>query len=377
MSTWAAIFSPDGTTLATASSDQTLRLTDATTLRVKNILRGHEHEVWCVAFSPDGKMLASGGKDQKVMLWSGEARQRQNSFANRGSLRPFFSPDGKRLATASPPESPAATTIWNLNDGALANSIPGRRTVGFSADGTRLVRWAAGGKAIEFISLDSPNSTRVELQVTDEQSRGLEYQGFTPDWKIFFAIDVSGRVGIWETATGKMVKGFQGPPPPISAGALSPDGRSLALGAQQENFVRLYELGSGRESQLKDHLDTVRGLAFSPDGAMLASGSLDGTIRLWRTASGEALATLPGHMEETSDLAFAPDGRTLASVNVKHSVKLWHVATRRELVSWELQEAGDFVRFSPDGRFLAVTTRTNSVHLFEAPPLETLDTASR
>lgn len=80
-------------------------------------------------------------------------------------------------------------------------------------------------------------------------------------------------------------------------------------------------------------------------------------------------------MEETSDVAFSPDGRTLASVNVKVSVKLWHLATRRELVSWDFPQAGDSVRFSPDGRFLAVTTQTNSVHLFEAPPLADLDAA--
>ena len=118
---------------------------------------------------------------------------------------------------------------------------------------------------------------------------------------------------------------------------------------------------------LRGHRDTIRGLAFSADDATLASGSLDGTIRLWKTRPGTFVAELPGHMEETSDVAFSPDGRTLASVNVKHSIKLWHIATRRELVSWDFRSAGDFIQFSPDGRFLCVTTRTNSVQLFEAP----------
>jgi WD40 repeat protein len=226
------------------------------------------------------------------------------------------------------------------------------------------------------LSPEATNVTRVALAGFDEKSQGLECEGFTPDWKILFAVDELGRVVVWEVATAKVLKRLQGPAPPISAEAISPGGRYLALGAQQESVVRFFDLETGRESQLKGHKDTVRGLAFSPDGTLLASGSLDGTIRLWNTATGEEIVTLPGHMEETSDVAFSPDGRTLASVNVRHSVKLWHIATRRELMSWDFRRAGEKIRFSPDGRYLAVTTRTNSILLLEAPPLNGLATTS-
>lgn len=375
MATWSAVFSPDGATIATTSSDQTLRLLDAATLQVKQILRGHEHEIWCAAFTPDGKMLATGGKDQKVMLWSSGSREPGHTLTNQGSLRPFFSPDGAHIVTVGHPNSRASSALRNPSDGALVNAIPGRRAMGFSPDGRQLVRWGRDARSLEFVALNSTNITPVALAGFDERSKGLQYQGFTPDWRIFFAIDELGRVAVWEVATGKLLQAIQGPPPPISAGALSPGGHYLALGAQQESVVRFFDLKTSRESEFKGHKDTVRGLAFSPDGATLASGSLDGTIRLWQAANGESLATLPGHMEETSDVAFSPDGRTLASVNVKLSVKLWHLATRRELVSWDFPQAGDSVRFSPDGRFLAVTTQTNSVHLFEAPPLAVSDGA--
>ncbi len=377
MNTWAASFLADGKTIATTSSDQTLRLVDAATLREKQVFRGHEHEVWCVASSPDGTVFATGSKDRNVMLWTNAPSKQNFSVPNQANVRPFFTSDGSRIVTVGNPRSRASSAVWNLNDVSMEHAIPGRRVMGNSSDGTKFVRWGRDLRSLEFVSPDSTNVTRVELTGFDEKSQGLQFQGFTPDWKTFYAIDELGRVAIWEVATGKRIHWLQGPPPPISTGALSPDGQSLALGAQQESIVRFYDLKTGRESQLTGHLDTVRGLAFSPDGTTLASGSLDGTIRLWNTTNGQSLAVLPGHMEETSDVAFSPDGRTLASVNVRLSVKLWHIATRRQLVSWEFPEVSDSVRFSPDGRFLAVTTRTNSIHLFEAPPLEAFGSSSR
>ena len=372
--TWAVSFSPDNTTLATVSSDQTLRLSDVETLQVKETLRGHEHEVWCVAFSPDGKLLATGGKDQKVMLWTGASHQTGRSVPNQQEFRPFFSPDGTRVVTLATTSSGPSSTMWNLNDGSVTN-IPGRLMLGFSADGTKLVRWGSDGRSLEFLSPGSTNVTSLALEGLDVKTKGLEYGGFTPDWKMVFAIDDLGRVLVWEVATAKVLHRLQGPPPPLSSGVISR--RYLALGGVQESAVRLYDLETGRESQLTGHKGRVRGLAFSPDGTMLASASLDGTIRLWNTANSEALATLPGHMEEASDVAFSPDGLTLASLNMRLSVKLWHIATRRELVTWEFPRLGEKLRFSPDGRFLAVTTRTNAIHLFEAPLLNGLEAATR
>jgi WD40 repeat protein/tRNA A-37 threonylcarbamoyl transferase component Bud32 len=369
MEVWTGDFSPDDVTIATVSSDQTLRIWNTASLETEQILRGHQHEVWCVAFSPDGKTLATGGKDQQVMLWSRASRPAITTMPNQKDTAPFFSPDGKQIVTLGTPGSPASSAMRDLAEGSTVSAIPGRRTMGFAADGRQLVRWGRDNRSLEFISPGATNITSVALGGFDEHSRGVQYQGFTPDWRTFFAIDDLGCVRIWAVATGTILKSIQGPPPPISAGALSPNGKILALGAQKESVVHCYDLTTGHETQLAGHKDTVRGLAFSPDGVTLASGSLDGAIRLWNPGTGECLAELPGHMEETSDVAFSPDGRTLASVNVRHTIKLWHVATQRELVSWDFPQAGQYVRFSPDGRFLAVTTQTNSIHLFEAPPL--------
>jgi WD40 repeat protein len=375
MSTWASSFSPDGRAIATASSDQTIRLTDAETLALKQTLRGHEHEVWCVAFSPDGKLIASGGKDQRVMLWSAVApAMAEKCFPSRGAIRPFFSPDGKQIVTTAPGEGPFYSQVWKADTGELEHTLRGRRATGYTPDGRQLIRWATNWTAIELFTPGTTNMTKRELEDYEKVVSGVQFHGYSGDLTRFFVVDRQGRAAVWETMTGKKIMNVQGPPPPISSGALSADGKFLALGGQQEGVVRLFSCETLSALPLAGHKDAVRGLSFSPDGTMLASGSLDGTIRLWTIPRGEPIGTLPGHMEETSDVAFSPDGRTLASANIQHSVKLWHVATRREVVSWDFPSAGGTVKFSPDGRYLAVTTSTNSIHLFEAPPLAVPET---
>jgi WD40 repeat protein len=65
-----AALDPDGSLLATASTDGTVRLWDPRTGEQQLVLRGHNGLVGSVAFSPDGSRLATVSADGTVRIWA-------------------------------------------------------------------------------------------------------------------------------------------------------------------------------------------------------------------------------------------------------------------------------------------------------------------
>src|SRR5207245_4109159 len=100
--------SPHGKTLASGSTDDTIKLWDMKSKSLLATLSGHKRLVTALAFAPDGTTLASGSADRTVRLWS-VPRQREMATLNlypdsvKGELEEImfleFSPDGNNLAT--------------------------------------------------------------------------------------------------------------------------------------------------------------------------------------------------------------------------------------------------------------------------------------
>ena len=65
--------SADGKLLASGSIDNTIKLWDTSTLRIRHSLESHKHWVTSVALSSAGSILASGSMDNTVKLWDVDA----------------------------------------------------------------------------------------------------------------------------------------------------------------------------------------------------------------------------------------------------------------------------------------------------------------
>jgi WD40 repeat protein len=378
-----AALSSDGTRLLTGSADNTVRLWDAASGELIRAIAGHSRPVTSVAVSPDGKRLLSGSRDKTLKLWDAFSGrlifEGQHTTEEHGSVGAVaFSRDGTRLYSGGY----GKLTLWHATSGQRIRTFKDKDTdfgvLAISPDGRHLTSYSSGD-SLKLLDADNGRVIRT-LALGDLASPSSV--AFSPDGKRLLAAGLD-MLRLWDLGSGKLLRTFHGGNENFigatisifeGAGsvAFSSDGRRLLSGS--EYAVKLWDAATGRLLRtFEGHSGHVFSVALLPDRKRLISGSEDGTIRIWNVESGAVLATLLA-ARDGEWLALTPEGFFAASprghellsivrgLDVFSIDQFYEALYRPDLVREKL--AGD-----PDGKVKAAAAKLDLAKLLDSGPV--------
>ena len=277
-----------------------------------------------MCFSPDGKRLATASQDNTAKIWDVETGQ--GLFTLQGHAIAVwyvcYSRDGKRLATASYDKT---AKVWDAETGRQLITLQGHTSgvlgVCFSPDGKRLATASLDNTAKIWDA-----ETAKQLFTLQGHMGRVEGVGFSPDGRPLATELMGVSAKIWDAESGRELLKLQGNNTDFHHMWISPDGKRLAT-ASFHNTAMIWDAETGRQLlTLQGHTKKVSGVCFSPDGKRLATASWDKTAKIWDMETGGQLYTLQGHTNWVQGVCFSPDGKRLATASLDKTAKIWDVS---------------------------------------------------
>lgn len=306
-------FSPDGTILASAWHDGTIRLWDVATHQQIATLTGHIDAATAVAWSPDGQTLASGSVDNTVRVWDTDS--------------------GELLATLEGHTDDVSSLVWGADNTLFSG--------GYDAT---IRKW------------------NIATGETTAILEGHEYfvadMALNPDGTRLISVGTYYTARVWDVATGDLLNtsSSEHADTLLISVSWSPDGERLAIAGRAawgSGGVEFWDADTLEPTGTALKSRAVRHVVWSPDGTRLATVNWD-NVTVWDAESGEQVAHQPEHAALVSQLAWSPDGRIIAAVVNNDLLHLWDTNTR--VLQPDYLYSNDVeIGWSSDGRL--VTTK--------------------
>jgi WD40 repeat protein len=360
---------------------------------VEVTLRGRTGEAFnAAAFSPDGKRLVTASDDAVVRVWwTDNSKEPDLLLGHTGPVTSAaFSPDGEFLATAS---QDGTARVWRVKSAEQLRVLEHKepvRSVGFSPDGKRLVTVSRDGVARVW-QWRTDDSGKPVAELRREPAHAINFAAFSPDPKVQRIVTTSWdkTAQIWQAdgsgpfTQRQVLEGHQGP---VQSAAFSPDGQRLVT-ASQDGTARVWRAEGPEphfiwDNELVGHEGQVQSAAFSPDpdGRFIVTASWDGTVRVWRIeGSGPAamIKVLKGHQGPVQSAAFSPDGQRVVTASQDGTARVWHADLSSQPVFTMVmphEEPVTDADVSPDGQHIVTASQDGVARVWQAdgsqPPIE-------
>jgi WD40 repeat protein len=327
-----ADLSPDLSRVVIASADDTNQVKKAEMAAMMAPTAGHTNAVVNV-FSPDANQIAAGA--YFVRVWNIQTNQPGATLKGHLGLvgRASFSPDGKRVVTAS---FDGTARVWDADSGQPLLTLAGHTGIvwdaSFSPDGKRIVTAGADKLAIVW---DASSGQRLQ---TLKGHKGMVLSAvFSPDGTRIATASSDRTAQVWDVASGKLLATLTGNTWIVYQARFSPDGTRV-VAAGSDDSVRVWDVATGKQLlSLAGHTDDVMDATFSPDGTRIVTGSDDHSVRLWNAETGEPLGILTGSTDWIFTAAFSPDGRRIVALSWDGTARSY-VADLPDLLIWAKQQ---------------------------------------
>ena len=351
-------FSPDGSQLASASHDMTVRLWDMAAQTELFSLEGHTDLVVAVDWSPDGRTVASGGYDNTVRLWDATTGESLRVLQGHDGWVSdvAFSPDGTQIASASYDHT---VRVWAVTTGEPVAVLAGHTDNASAAAWVEDSVLVSAGWDGSICAWDIPNSAlRSCFQAHDDVIYDLAWSGSTlasASWDGTIAewsYPAYERTGVYGEQTGR-----------IHHLAWAPTDNQLAY-VGWDDTVRVWDVRRNVQAAYRpEHVDWPVALDWS--GPWIQSKTLNDTLYTWEADTGVLLSVEPFsgvtldapqiNPDQTRQITITPDGQVVV-LDTTSGDPLAVLPGLANAATW-----------SPDGLQLAVALRNGTIKVWAEP----------
>ncbi|WP_327119615.1 TIR domain-containing protein [Streptomyces sp. NBC_01341] len=365
-------------TIATGSSDGTVRLWDPVSGACRHRLDVHPDGVWPLVLDTTGGLLATGDKDGLVTVWSvatGDALHRLPGHT-APVYTAVFGPGGRTLITG---DASGRVRRWDLSDGSCAGELTGHHgsvyRARFSPDGSLLATADQGGADGGTVRIWDAVGFRLLHTFTGHSGRVYALD-FHPDGTLLATGGTEGQVRLWDPVVGTPAGALERGTGAVYQVLFHPTGQ-LLTSCDSDGKVRLWRIAGdarrGRTVTLHDrqptaHRGSAWACAFRPSDHQLLTVGNDGGAQIWDADTGQGRRILRGHGRRVTGLSFSADGALLAAAGNDGIVRLWETSTGRR--TEEITGRGNRLVsafFSPAEDVLAAAGNDGDIHLRALP----------